>query len=666
MQLLKLLTCALAIISVFPIKSIPSIQAVNVGKSYRRAVTTRAFNTDEIQTSVRQCPLEPPTLSFVNGTCHNLEMPNFGVSSDIYARLAANTYRDGLGAIRNDLPSPRLLSNLFCSEDPVPALNERDASSLLIYFGQFVDHDLVLVNEPENEEFQEEAFIQLPETDTVAIDPDFIRSDFVASAENIRDYLNVNTAWLDLSLVYGDTEELGRRLRTFIRGELKVRFVDGIDILPRDPESPPEMPLFLCGDRRCTEHVILSGLHTLFVREHNRLALNLLAQKPTATDEEIFQQARIRNILQYQSIVWDFYLPYLFGRRNFEKVMGPYRGVNRRFNPIATLLFVSAAYRYGHSAIGPNLQFKTPDLTQSSSRPSIPLQEAFFRIDLIENAPQVMDEVLLAHTTIVHPLLDAKVVDGLRNFLFQNTAEDGRGMDLIARNIQRGRDHGLGSFNQYRVIHRLPPIECETNNQLSCFNQLTSNQTAAVLLNQVYRQFDNADIWLAGMIEDRFEDSQLGETFTQIVLDQFDRYRHGDRIWFEALAPQFPDIQFPFRLHTLLQRNSRSFEYPQGGGTGVESAFMTQAVYMVWRTPLLFQVEWIIPVRLEGLVRQFTITLNGVQRIVPGNQLWFLEDQRPNTPAVQRRVQLIGPIRVVVDAQLFDRQVERIGARTFV
>ena len=59
--------------------------------------------------------------------------------------------------------------------------------------------------------------------------------------------------------------------------------------------------------------------------------------------------------------------------------------------------------------------------------------------------------------------LDARIVDGLRNFL----ADPPAGMDLAAINIQRGHDLGLGTLNETREALHLTPY--------TSFEQLTSD-----------------------------------------------------------------------------------------------------------------------------------------------------------------------------------------------
>ena len=70
---------------------------------------------------------------------------------------------------------------------------------------------------------------------------------------------------------------------------------------------------YIGGDTRTNDGVSLITFHTLFVREHNRLAEKLAELNPTWDDERLFQKARKINIAQYQHIVYKEFLPLLIG-----------------------------------------------------------------------------------------------------------------------------------------------------------------------------------------------------------------------------------------------------------------------------------------------------------------------------------------------------------------
>src|SRR6185369_11443099 len=51
--------------------------------------------------------------------------------------------------------------------------------------------------------------------------------------------------------------------------------------------------------------------------------------------------------------------------------------------------------------------------------------------------------------------MDALAVSSIRNLLF---GQGGPGEDLIARDIWRAHDHGIGTYNQMRAAYGLSPI----------------------------------------------------------------------------------------------------------------------------------------------------------------------------------------------------------------
>ena len=55
---------------------------------------------------------------------------------------------------------------------------------------------------------------------------------------------------------------------------------------------------FTAGDVRALENPGLSSLHTVFLREHNRIAAALSDKVPQWSDEELYQMTRRQSIMQ--------------------------------------------------------------------------------------------------------------------------------------------------------------------------------------------------------------------------------------------------------------------------------------------------------------------------------------------------------------------------------
>lgn len=73
------------------------------------------------------------------------------------------------------------------------------------------------------------------------------------------------------------------------------------------------MFVLITGDGRASEQPALTAIHTIFMREHNRLADNLRHLNPHWEDERIFQQARKILVGKYQHILYNEFLPRILG-----------------------------------------------------------------------------------------------------------------------------------------------------------------------------------------------------------------------------------------------------------------------------------------------------------------------------------------------------------------
>ncbi|GLG98007.1 Peroxidase [Gryllus bimaculatus] len=101
------------------------------------------------------------------------------------------------------------------------------------------------------------------------------------------------------------------------------------------------------------------------------------------------------------------------------------------------------------------------------------------------------------------------------------------GLDLVALNIQRGRDHGLPPYNDWREVCGLPRAR-SWEGLLDVMDQ----QSVAVL-QRLYRSVDDVDLFVAAVAEKPLKGAIMGQTFVCLVGDQFARLRRGDRYYYE-------------------------------------------------------------------------------------------------------------------------------------
>ena len=181
--------------------------------------------------------------------------------------------------------------------------------------------------------------------------------------------------------------------------------------------------------------------------------------------------------------------------------------------------FSTAAFRLGHSMLSPTL-LRLDANGQAIEDGNLELREAFFAPHLLRQTG--IEPLLRGLAGQLAQDVDAYVVDDVRNFLFGQPGAGG--FDLVSLNIQRGRDHGLPSYNDARRALGLRPVQQ--------FREITRNPETARRLQQAYGSVENVDLWVGGIAEDHYRGGMVGELFHTIVKKQFEELRAGDRFWY--------------------------------------------------------------------------------------------------------------------------------------
>jgi hypothetical protein len=424
-------------------------------------------------------------------------------------------------------PNPRTISNLVSAQlGSMP--NAYQVSDFVWVWGQFLDHDIDLT---EGADPVESADIVVPTGDD-DFDPDgtgrvvipFHRSKYDTrtgfSTHNPRQQINQISAWVDASNVYGSNIERANALRT-LDGTGKLKTSAG-NLLPFNTEGYPNAGgpgsnLFLAGDIRANEQASLTSLHTLFMREHNRLAGLIAIQYPTLSGEEIYQKARKLVGAEMQIISYQEYLPALLGK----EALKSYSGYQPAVDGSISNIFSGASYRYGHSALNPTiLRLDAEGKTIAAGHLS--LRSAFFSPKVLVDEGGIAP-ILRGLAAQVCQSIDSIIIDDVRNFLFGQPGSGG--FDLVTLNIQRGRDHGLPSYNDAREALGLA--------RKTSFDEVTTNDIMRKRLINAYTSVDDIDVWVGGLSEDPVEDALVGELIRTVLIQQFEALRDGDRFWYQ-------------------------------------------------------------------------------------------------------------------------------------
>lgn len=350
-----------------------------------------------------------------------------------YSRICPKrvpTYRkDFLATLADEMKRPDRAPN-----------RDLDILSGIVYFGQFIDHDLTR----DRTRLEEDPYPEPTQT------------------------RNWRTPRLDLDSVYGNepsggtlpegdyTAYIGDRIRVDRIGDVEADLPRGQDGIPQIPES------------RNDENLVISQLHVLFLKFHNRVvdlledaALNF----PAPPDSSLLQRARRFVTWHYQWLVHKRFLPAILHPYVLSEITAPeYRPRLFDAKPGDTVAlpieFTMAAFRFGHSMVR-NIYVlnrgERPKLSQLLNRDAKPLPAnqiiewgRFFDASEfgMENAAQRIDTTLAED---FYALAD-------RILLLYKEKGPPSENSLAARTLLRGWKAGLPSGQDLCQIARTPFI----------------------------------------------------------------------------------------------------------------------------------------------------------------------------------------------------------------
>ncbi|KAM3718694.1 Heme peroxidase [Dirofilaria immitis] len=502
----------------------------------------------------------------IDGTCNNIVQSNWGAIGMPMQRIIEPFYADGVDELRasivdgSELPNVRYLSNLFFVKKYLPKLQ---VNMLVAFWAHFVYTDLVhvesiqLLNDEEQiplscctlkiEQSSECKSIVIPKNN-----PDF--NDFLNCIPYMRtapaprskcelgprEQVNQVTSFLDASVIYGSTIQQARALRTFRNGllltssnSLNQNMPPTIDLFYSILRTTAESHLstkyysFTSGSDRINFLQLVTVLHIIWIRQHNRIATNLKTINPRWSDEQLYQESRRIVIAQLQHITYNEFLPMLISKENWLKFRlqpqsyGYSKEYNPSVNPTAINTYAAVVGQFFFTMFGKNIALYQDDNIKILERP---LNEYFSDSGSLFSMNEIKGILkYLLREPINGPTLHMN--DEFRNKFFKE--KENLGYDLAALILQIGRDHGIPPYIVWR--------EYCGGSKIQSFDDLMDDLIGGIELVKelanIYKAVDDMDLFILGLAEKPIHGALLGPTFSCIT-------KEGDRFWYEnELAP---------------------------------------------------------------------------------------------------------------------------------
>ncbi len=453
------------------------------------------------------------------------------------------------------------------------AENTYGTTELSAFYGQFITHEMSNVPAPFGAP-PPAGFLggePFDPTQDPGNAPGVVRTLATLDENGVRQQVNTITHHLDLSLVYGSSDEVKDLLRSNstdrVEGAKLLTGANGglptlADVQAENPGlsvqqladallgglpppigggDPVQIALgtVAAGDTRAAQTPALGSIQTIWMKEHNYLVDKLAEQYPELTSDQLFETARIINEAEHQHIIYNEYLASIIGKENVPQ----YEGYDASVDPSVTTEFTTVAFRFGHDQ-----QSETLILVDGNGQivDTLSLATLFTQTsELLVNTEDGLEQMLRGLTQQKSQEVDGKLVDSLTENLF-----GAPGLNLAILDNARAADHGIGTLNQVREALGLSTYDS--------FADLTDDPELQTLLAEHYGHIDNVDPWIGGLLEEKVPGSQLGETFQTLVINQFKAIQSGDRFYYETRLQDFPELLAEIKGTTFADTTMRN------------------------------------------------------------------------------------------------------------
>ncbi|KAH8306325.1 hypothetical protein KR018_007826, partial [Drosophila ironensis] len=339
--------------------------------------------------------------------------------------------------------------------------------------------------------------------------------------------LNQATASLDLSQLYGFTSAAEQKMRLLRDGLLKSTPSEERNhaLLPMPSETADtehsfcawsasgNSSCFAAGDSRVNSNPFSILIYTIFMRNHNRVAKELKGSRPLWSDEQLFQAAKAVNVDTYRRVVMEEWLPTVIGRPLAGKVLSENSAHGESPKEISNEFGV-AALRFYYSML-PNELLYLPKNNEAEQPRNVPTNLFVFKNEIykphLKYSDQKLNEILESLLSQGAMKMDAAYAGGV--VWHRDTTPTHA--DILAFDIQRGRDHGLQPYYKYlEVCNNIAHVD-----GWSDFERFIPKKNLDKL-KEIYSSWSDVDL-IVGGISETAAVGAVGPTFSCILSEQF-------------------------------------------------------------------------------------------------------------------------------------------------